>query len=298
MKYEDSVDQAAEYARLALPLMTRNGIAANPVNYAVWYAYVSGKSDALREAIDRQLQRRGGLDAEISEQLFLRYIGTCDPGDLERSRADFIRLLNDVAQEVIQTGDSAAEFQRNLDECSNQLGLSNDVKEIRDVVGKIINETQRMGESGGRLKEHLQKTSEEVESLRRDLERIQRQAATDGLSGLYNRRSFDERLNGLMEVAREKGTDLCLVLADIDHFKRVNDSHGHIVGDKVIKFVATTLERQGRGPDVMARFGGEEFAAILPATNLPGARIVAERVRSAVAGATLKKPAATSPWAR
>jgi diguanylate cyclase (GGDEF)-like protein len=104
----------------------------------------------------------------------------------------------------------------------------------------------------------------------------------DGLTGLFNRRHFDEALALELNRARSFDQPLSLALLDIDHFKRINDGYSHVVGDGVLRLVATVLGRELRASDLAARYGGEEFALILPHTSLEGARIAAEKVRVAI----------------
>ena len=105
----------------------------------------------------------------------------------------------------------------------------------------------------------------------------------DGLTGLFNRRHFEEALSLELQRARSFGQTLCLALLDVDHFKRINDGYSHVVGDAVLRTIAQVLQRELRASDVAARYGGEEFVLILPHTALDGARIAAEKVRVAIA---------------
>jgi diguanylate cyclase (GGDEF)-like protein len=107
-------------------------------------------------------------------------------------------------------------------------------------------------------------------------------ALTDGLTGLLNRRAFDRELIVACARAERYQRDLTLIVLDIDHFKRLNDSYGHPAGDAVIRTVAMVLEEQSRRIDVAARIGGEEFALILPDTPPAAALRLAERLRQAV----------------
>lgn len=110
-------------------------------------------------------------------------------------------------------------------------------------------------------------------------------ATTDGLTGLANHRAFHASLVCEVERARRHGRPVSLAVIDVDHFKRVNDAHGHLAGDRVLVEVARRLARVARPGDVVARVGGEEFAWIIPDTDLAGAQRAAERVRRAIGGA-------------
>jgi diguanylate cyclase (GGDEF)-like protein len=108
--------------------------------------------------------------------------------------------------------------------------------------------------------------------------RLEEQSVTDALTGLNNRRLFDERLDEEFGRAQRYGDDLSLLMLDLDHFKVVNDRHGHPAGDVVLRESSALIRSSVRDPDICARFGGDEFAVILPETNMSGALVVAERV--------------------
>jgi len=118
--------------------------------------------------------------------------------------------------------------------------------------------------------------------------RLYTQAVTDSLTGLYNRKFINERIFEEMVRSRRYARDCSLILLDIDHFKNINDSHGHAVGDSVIKRVAEILRENARTSDVVARYGGEEFLMLLTETDIVGAKSLAERVRVAVEGAEIR----------
>jgi diguanylate cyclase (GGDEF)-like protein len=113
--------------------------------------------------------------------------------------------------------------------------------------------------------------------------RLQREASTDALTGLHNRREFESGMVREMERARRMHVPLSLAILDIDFFKRINDQHGHDIGDAVLREVAATLQRHIRKSDLLARIGGEEFALVMLGTQPPGAWVVLERLRNAVA---------------
>jgi diguanylate cyclase len=113
---------------------------------------------------------------------------------------------------------------------------------------------------------------------------ISAEAMTDALTGLRNRKAFDEALVELTAAANEEGEPLALLMLDIDHFKKFNDTYGHPLGDEVIRLVGGCLTACTKGRDIACRYGGAEFAVILPATDLRGASTVAEQIRGTVAG--------------
>ena len=115
------------------------------------------------------------------------------------------------------------------------------------------------------------------------LAQIRALAATDGLTGIANRRTFEIELARELSRAERADLPLSIVLVDIDHFKRHNDEHGHQQGDRTLQLVATTLSESGRGADLAARYGGEEFVVVLPNTDLAGATAIAERLRLRIA---------------
>ena len=117
----------------------------------------------------------------------------------------------------------------------------------------------------------------------RAYEEMERQAISDGLTGLYNYRHFQERLQAEVRRATRYDETFCLLMMDLDHFKRVNDTIGHQKGDEALRAVSDALRRCSRESDHLARYGGEEFAVILPRTQLDEARALAERIRASVA---------------
>lgn len=132
---------------------------------------------------------------------------------------------------------------------------------------------------------------EEAENLAHALKaanrKLRRLASTDGLTGLYNHRTFQHLLEKRINEAKRHKRNLALILLDLDHFKCVNDSHGHMVGDAVLKSVSKRIGALLRLEDIFARYGGEEFAVILPETDIDGAVALAERIRQNIAGMCL-----------
>lgn len=132
------------------------------------------------------------------------------------------------------------------------------------------------------LQQQLAAAKQQIESQADQLKVKESEARTDPLTTLYNRRAFDEEVTRQLSLCTRKSTSFSLLLLDIDHFKRFNDLHGHQIGDKVLCDVSTAIVRQLRCEDMAFRYGGEEFAVILPYTSARDARIVAQRIRQSI----------------
>jgi len=168
----------------------------------------------------------------------------------------------DRASRVLQTGETRAD--------ESLAGL------VVDVIGDIMRANRNLQSQLATAKTRLEEQAVEIEAhISRSL--------TDPLTGLPNRREFNERLEERMSAWNRRGEVFSLLMLDVDFFKKLNDEHGHLAGDQVLAAIGRTLRGAVRREDVVARYGGEEFAILLPATTLQQARVVAEKVRDAVA---------------
>ncbi|MNX81335.1 Response regulator PleD [compost metagenome] len=140
------------------------------------------------------------------------------------------------------------------------------------------------------LYSQLARRAQELEELVALYEEANLRASTDPLTGLHNRRFFQDQLNRDFAQARRHRRHLSVIMLDIDHFKSFNDTYGHALGDQVIQSVALVIGQAVRLADVVARYGGEEFIVALPDTDLEGAVIVAERIRRSVSEIELTDP--------
>ena len=152
-----------------------------------------------------------------------------------------------------------------------------------DVPGRAaLSTTEILARATGVLSDMALEMTQDLSRFEIEHQALTAAAATDDLTGLANRRYFDIFLLSQVEIARRYNAPLSLVLVDLDHFKAINDAHGHLTGDLVLREAARTLRDQVRAADLVARYGGEEFAIVLPETTLPGATGMAKRMRRAI----------------
>jgi len=137
------------------------------------------------------------------------------------------------------------------------------------------------------LARRVRANNTEIERFALNQRALERDASVDSLTGLFNRRWWNDRFERLVERAHRSELALSLMILDADHFKLFNDHFGHIAGDEVLKAIGRTLSENLRPTDLAARYGGEELVVALPGTDLVGARVAAERIRTAVSGIAL-----------
>jgi diguanylate cyclase len=211
------------------------------------------------------------------------------------------RLVNEASQGQLDRGKARDAFESILED---------EVDEVRS----IINSKNDLGELGHSISQHLglimtamqeyrteedtresaltaqladmQKKLHEMESLaevaQQAIEEQRKKAMHDALTGLPNREAYDERLEQEVTRLKRYGNKLSLMVCDIDLFKRINDNYGHLAGDKVLKIIAKSLQVNIRDSDFIARFGGEEFVALMPETSKEEAKLVAEKLRQKI----------------
>ncbi len=284
--YTDDIEQASANLRLALAHIKQQQVAVNPVNYAVWYEYVSGENQALRDAIDTLLQQQHTLTADQIQHMYEKYVLMNIPERLEQANGE-LKVVVDNTLDNIHTVESTANA------CisgfsDSQMALENceDLNDVKDIVSHILSDTQKISDTSYELKEHLAHSAQEIAQLKAELDAVKEVARTDALTGLLNRGAFNQ---ALFEACQHNRTDTALLLFDIDHFKQINDTFGHVLGDKVIQFFAALLQKHTLEKGIAARYGGEEMALILPDTTAQAALDLAEVIRSRFASSRLKK---------
>ena len=282
MNYTDDRSKAGEFLRLALNYIAKYNLPANPVNYTVWYEYVSGKNLKLKRALDKSIQQDKPISSENIEGLYQKYVADGDRIVISKLLTKISLMLKDISSHVSETEGDLAGHGDALGELAVQVGNAGDINEIKRIVDMMLVETKALVNSGKRLQSRMKVSSKDLRQLRQELEKSQQEAQTDALTSLINRRGLEKMMELERLRARQNNQPFSIIMADIDHFKRVNDTFGHLVGDSLLKGIAGLIIQNLRKSDLAARYGGEEFFILLSETGLDGANAVAKKIQKAL----------------
>ncbi len=284
-----NLDQARGFAEKALQVMAQHAIAAVPQNYQVWFAYVSGANPTLVKAIDDLIRDNAALTPELSQELYRTYCVDAEVNAIACESGHKLQILmQEIDEQLTDFGRSSADYSAQLVDASGELLQCQTQDDLRALIKNLMSHTQLIVQKNKSMADQLEKSADEISILRQDLAKVEVEANTDALTSLANRKHFDQRLALDAAAATEEDQPLCLLLTDIDHFKKFNDTYGHRVGDEVLKLVGRCLRDNLKGKDLPARYGGEEFCVLLPSTNLVDAEMLAETIRAALASREIK----------
>ncbi len=285
------LSESIEIAKKAIAKMEELEIPAIPLNFMVWYHYFANSYLDLRRTVDVLLDNDQEFSAQQCADLYERFFVTPEDATLvEHTGTKLEQVMTRAAQYLGEAGSDAAVFGEAMAEASGDLSRNspegkseqNELDEVRDIIKGVVEASRQMEVRSKSLEERLAAASTEVSELKMEIEAAQWEAQTDSLTGIANRKKFDIVLRDEAAQAMESGEPLCLLMIDIDFFKKFNDTHGHQTGDRVLKLLALTLKESIKGQDTAARYGGEEFTVILPRISLADAAKLADQIRERV----------------
>jgi len=286
--YQNEPEQAAEYLRQVIPMLSKHRLAPTPINYAVFYSYLSGTSQALNSIIDDRLNQKKSLTLAIMLELYEKYVnGTATLAQQDKIQQSLEKVLTEASNEVEQVNADAKGFDDNISKHANTLLETSDPAATSLVLQQILQDTRDMVRNNLDLQTRMQETNNEIQQVKKELESVKAIAEKDALTGLKNRGSFDQKVDSTVYGKQQDNS--FLIILDIDHFKRVNDNFGHLVGDRVIRYVSALLLQIIGKDKHIARFGGEEFAIILHNENKESITSLCNKVRVAMGNSKLQR---------
>ena len=283
-------DRTIALAEQALSQIKALRLCADPQSFEIWYAYVAGTRPKLNAYINDVLAQRQTLSSADLDQIHYQFFSQARVA--ERVETVGAKIKDEVDQIVgmIEGAIGAnAQFQNELEDSTSKLVLPIDRDTLRVIVESLVFSTKEVEQENSTLSASLGLSRKQIADLQKDLVSIRAKSLSDPLTMLANRKHFDQSLEWMLVKSRQSGEVFALILADVDHFKSFNDTHGHQMGDHVLRLIAGEMKQAVKGQDVVARYGGEEFAIILPATGLTAAAAVAERIRTTTMSKELRR---------
>ncbi|HEY2035325.1 MAG TPA: diguanylate cyclase [Rhizomicrobium sp.] len=283
-------DHAKAFAEKAFATMAERAVVPTPGNYEIFFAYASGENSAVARIIGDRIKGKMPFTQAMLDDLRERFFNSARMEKaVENTSKDLTGAVNAVFERLETHGRDAEEYGRALSAASGELGGKQSPEAMRKLVDNLVAATHAMETRTKDLEADLQRSSQSVNELKAKLDDVRKETLTDVLTGIPNRKAFDLELDRAIEQARAEQTPLCLLMCDIDHFKAFNDTFGHQTGDQVLRLVGHCLAENVKGRDTASRYGGEEFAVILPQTALTDGVFVANQIRHAVESKKLVK---------
>jgi diguanylate cyclase len=289
--YTQSRDETAALLKRVIAEFGQHDAPFTPLSFAVWYEHYAGINPRLSLALAQQRQQQPRLDAAAMERLYRAHVAEPDAEATQAARHRFEHVMQAMAKQAEATGRDAQAYGQQLQGLSSALA-ADDAPALTPQIDQVASGTQRMQEAVTQLSRAVAESQDEIHRLRAALDRSRTEAQTDALSQLLNRKGFDERLAQVLAEPAPEGRRHCLAILDLDHFKRINDSHGHLVGDTVIQVMGQVLARVVRDAGTGAwagRVGGEEFGLLLAASSTGEAARRAQEAQTLLRGTKIRR---------
>lgn len=274
-----SYDAAHQAAVMALERIEALALKPIPQLYELWFRYFQKDPEIVR-AIDAHTEP---LDEMACYKIYKRFLSESARDEAIKKISEQVQqAVTELANMLIAAQAATEDYNSNLGDVQGRIEEAQSLEDLGNVVTALVADTRKMVEKNQALELQLVSSSKQVTELKQNLDNVRKEAMTDGLTGLLNRKAFDKQIRESVAAAEEFKTPMVLMLLDIDHFKKFNDTFGHQVGDQVLRLVARTFTDNVKGRDIAARYGGEEFAIILPETGLQSGLKVADILRRLV----------------
>lgn len=277
--YKESFAESKSLAEKVFEETLQRGVCPNPINFMVWYEYLLKRDAFVVEKIAEAKDHE-----ETALELFTHIVKRiCAINEFD---CMVLKLVHEIISDMDGWEQNLESHSEILAQALLSLTAKSDVNMASMVVKNVVASVKDLTDNAKSMKSKMEAVRSEVDTLKKQLELSYKEAHTDPLTGIGNRRAMDKFL---AEQLDEEGIDnfSCIIL-DIDYFKRINDQYGHMVGDSVLRFIAKLLQQASKGQDFVGRFGGEEFILLLPQTSAANAYAFAEKLRKLLQETNLK----------
>jgi diguanylate cyclase len=277
-------------ARKALDVMIQHKVWPTPQNYELWLFYLADPASALAREIDRLSAAGETFTEALCDTLAARFLPRANLSGALKDAGDQLSRELDMVSKAIQAAHLSNEaYGETLAGAGAELQTAGPGA-LRKLVAGLTDATRKAESQTRQLQRQLEESTSEVVKLRDHLAEVRREAITDALTGLGNRKAFNDALDQAAVFSERTGKPTALAVLDIDHFKRFNDTWGHQTGDQVIRYVASVLARVcAEEPRFAARYGGEEFAMIFPGEGANQVHALMQEVLEEIASRSLRR---------
>ena len=285
---QDPRDKAERVFQQVVDAFKAHHINPTPLNFAVWYVYFRGSEPKLRAEMETILTDEYGYSDRYGRELFNKYLLENDDAMAELDRA-IRHLINSIAKKIEQLAKRLDSQTHKLEACTQKLNENLDQSQIKAITETVLETARSLKEDSLEFEENLLTSAQEIQRLRQELIEARAASMQDELTGLQNRRAFNETLAELTVTYEDQPDQLHLIMTDIDHFKQFNDTFGHLTGDSVLRYFAKLILKSKGDKEAAFRYGGEEFAIVLWDSSMEDARARAESLRQELQHAHLKR---------
>ena len=238
---------------------------ASPSNYALGWEYYYGTNFQLRTAIETTLDRVGRMTTEQAEELMAKHSSSMNPEGIQKMMKEGKDLISTGEKTLSKSRDDSAEYGVALQESLDS--MDPDGPDWASRFEALLEVTNAMVDRTKKAEKKLKSASQRLNVMNEELQKAKESAELDQLTGLPNRRAFERHFNAAVERSNKQASNLSVAFVDIDHFKQVNDTHGHETGDRVLVEIAKQLNKMSNGKCHVARHGGEEFVILFEGKN-------------------------------
>jgi diguanylate cyclase len=282
MHYFHSREESAEILRRALHFMAPHKAAFHPLSYALWYEHAADLNPGLSRDLEKYAIPHAPLCERDVARLYALHIAARDIEAFEQAQSQLRTLLEDAGSGAASAQTAAVRFTHTLESVGGKLEDPVDSSVLKQMVCELRSQTQMMLRATAELSEKLSASRSEVAAIVERLERAQTEPLRDPLTGLNNRHGLQRAVDAISASASDLD-GVTLLAADVDRFKNINDTFGHVIGDKVLLKIAEVLRAHIKPADVASRLGGDEFVVLLSRMSPADAATLAENIRASVA---------------
>lgn len=278
--------KALEYASETMAMIEKLSVDPNPIHYLVVYEAIAKVEPNLANKISKNLQA-ANYDDELASEFFNHVIkSTCFDVLVN---GDFEELIDSLSSSIENWMEHFVDDQKTIDEVMGELESMNLPGKVHNLIhGKLKAVLEDQKQETSQLLATIEQTEKAFQKLSEEINQIKEISLKDELTGLLNRRGLNQSLPELIEWAHESQSSFSLVLIDIDHFKKLNDNFGHLVGDSALRWIARYLMTETKGKDKVARIGGEEFVILLADSSYSEAMAFSNHLRQGLEARKLK----------